>query len=341
MENNPTPVKEAEVTEAVQATPVKSRPRKKKGKKVLKLVLMLLLLGLVLFITNPSLLAFLPPQIADPVSQTVSNMFGDIGQLTTGIKLDWSVVFQLAVMILLLQVIRLICVALMGAMKPKTGRGKTLLNLSQSIFNYLITIVCIFWGMSILGVDLATLFASLGILALVIGFGAESLIADMITGLFMIFENEYNVGDIIELGGYRGTVTSIGIRTTCVTDAGGNVKVINNSDMRNIINLSSQASFAICDFPIPYETKIADAEATLEKVLTQVQEKYPETFPTKPMYKGVQKLDSSAVVLRVVAAVAESDRFSAARLLNRELKEGMEELGISCPYNQIVVHKAD
>ena len=341
MEHNPTPVKEENVTEAVQVKPVKNRSRKKSGKKVLKLVLMLLLLLVVLFISNPSLTALLPAQIAGPVTEAVSNMFGDVGQVSSVIKLDWIIVFQLVVMILLLQIIHTVCVAIMRAVKPKAGRSKTILNLAQSGFNYLIIIVGIFWGMSILGVDLATLFASLGILALVIGFGAESLIADMITGLFMIFEHEYNVGDIIELGGYRGTVTSIGIRTTCVTDAGGNVKVINNSDMRNIINLSSQSSFAICDFPIPYETKIADAEEALDKVLAKVQEKYPEIFPTKPAYKGVQALDSSAVVLRVVASVAESDRFSAARLLNRELKEGMEELGISCPYSQIVVHKAD
>ena len=341
MENNPTPVKEEKVTEEVQVEPAKTRSRKKGGKKVVKLVLMLLLLVAVLFVRNPSLLSLLPENLSAPLSDAMSKLFGEAEQISSVIKLDWIVVFQLVVMILLLQIIRTICVAVMGAIKPKAGRSKTILNLAQSSFNYLIIIVGIFWGMSILGVDLATLFASLGILALVIGFGAESLIADMITGLFMIFENEYNVGDIIELGGYRGTVTSIGIRTTCVTDAGGNVKVINNSDMRNIINLSSQSSFAICDFPIPYEIKIADAEKALDKVLTRVQEKYPEIFPTKPEYKGVQALDASAVTLRVVAAVAESDRFSAARLLNRELKEGMEELGISCPYNQIVVHKAD
>lgn len=341
MDNNPTPVKEEQVTEEVQVKPVKTRSRKKGGKKVVKLVLMLLLLVAVLFVSNPSLLSLLPENLSAPLSDAMSKLFGEAEQISSVIKLDWIVVFQLVVMILLLQIIRTICVAVMGAIKPKAGRSKTILNLAQSGFNYLTIIVGIFWGMSILGVDLATLFASLGILALVIGFGAESLIADMITGLFMIFENEYNVGDIIELGGYRGTVTSIGIRTTCVTDAGGNVKVINNSDMRNIVNLSSQSSFAICDFPIPYEIKIADAEKALDKVLTRVQEKYPEIFPTKPEYKGVQALDASAVTLRVVAAVAESDRFSAARLLNRELKEGMEELGISCPYNQIVVHKAD
>lgn len=338
MENTTTPVKKEKVSIIKRVKAFANRFQKEDKKKLLKLLLMLLA---VLFITNPSIIPFLPASVTGPVTDAMSNMFGNVGQISSVIKLDWIVLFQLVVMILLLQIIRVICVALLETMKPKTSRGKTILNLVLSSFNYLIVIIGIFWTLSILGVDLATLFASLGILALVVGFGAESLIADMITGLFMIFENEYNVGDIIELGGYRGTVTSIGIRTTCVTDTGGNVKVFNNSDMRNIINLSSNASYAVCDFPIPYETKIADAEKALDKVLTTVQEKFPETFPTKPVYKGVQALDSSAVTLRITAAVAESDRFLAARLLNRELKEGMEALGISCPYSQIVVHKAD
>ena len=341
MENNTAPVKEEKATEEVQVKPEEKRVRKKSGKKVLKLLLLLLLLLAVLFVTNPTMIALLPETISAPLMAAVNDMFGDVEPISAVIEFDWVIVFQLVVIILVLQIVRMACAALFGALKPKSNRGKTMQNLTSSVINYLIVIVGIFWVMSVLGVDLATLFASLGILALVIGFGAESLIADMITGLFMIFENEYNVGDIIELGGYRGTVTNIGIRTTCVTDAGGNVKVINNSDMRNIVNLSSNASFAICDFPIPYEVKIADAEKALDKVLTKVQEKYPEVFSVKPAYKGVQMLDSSAVLLRVVASVAESDRFTAARLLNRELKEGMEELGISCPFSQIVVHKAD
>lgn len=74
--------------------------------------------------------------------------------------------------------------------------------------------------------------ASVGVLALIVGFSAESLIADMVTGLFMLFENQYNVGDIVEVGGFRGTVTCIGLRTTCITDSSDNIKIVNNSDMQ-------------------------------------------------------------------------------------------------------------
>lgn len=87
-------------------------------------------------------------------------------------------------------------------------------------------------GLTILGVNMTTIIASVGVLALIVGFSAESLIADVVTGTFMLLENQYNVGDIVEVNGFRGTVTSIGIRTTCITDTGDNVKIINNSEMK-------------------------------------------------------------------------------------------------------------
>lgn len=311
---------------------------KDERKKLLRLVILLVA---VLFVTNPGLIPFLPQDIKNTLTGTITSMFGNVTDVASVVPLNWVALFKLVVMVIVLQIASIVCSSLLESVNPKSNRGKTIKHLLLSGFNYLIGCVGIFWALSILGVDLATLFASLGILALIVGFGAESLIADMVTGLFMIFENEYNVGDIIEMSGYRGTVTSIGIRTTCVTDAGGNVKVFNNSDMRNIVNLSSQGSIAVCDFAIPYEVKIADAEKALEKVLAEVQAANPEVFAEMPQYCGVQLLGDSAVTLRVTANVAEADRFTAARLLNRGLKEGMERLGITCPYNQIVVHRAD
>ena len=307
-------------------------------KKLLRLVILLVA---VLFVTNPGMIPFLSQDIKNTLTNTITGMFGNVSGVSDMISLNWVVLFKLVVMVIVLQIANIVCGSLLEAVNPKSNRGKTIKHLALSCFKYMVGLVGIFWALAILGVDLATLFASLGILALIVGFGAESLIADMVTGLFMIFENEYNVGDIIEISGYRGTVTSIGIRTTCVTDGGGNVKVFNNSDMRNIVNLSSMISNAVCDFDIPYEMKIADAEKALAQVLVEIQKENPEVFAEVPKYAGVQLLGANAVTLRVTADVKESDRFKAARLLNRGLKEGMERMGITSPYNQIVVHKAD
>lgn len=306
-----------------------------------RLIRLIIVLALILIVTNPALIPFLPETVEAKLSGVVQGIFGNVQDVSKVLPLNWVVIFKLVIMALTIQIIKLVGTALLAAMTPKTNRGKTLHNLVLSGINYLVGFLSIFWTLSILGVDLATLFASLGILALIVGFGAESLIADMVTGLFMIFENEYNVGDIVEVDGFRGTVTGIGIRTTSITNGGGNVKIFNNSDMRNIINQSARGSVAICDFSIPYETKIEDAEAKLKVVLEKIQKENPEVFVNAPTYSGVQELGASAVVLRVTASVDEGNRFNAARLLNRGLKIGMEELGISCPYNQLVVHKGE
>lgn len=137
-----------------------------------------------------------------------------------GVKLLIMVVCILLLENLLLFVLQLV--------KPKKHRTGSVLSLICSLIKYAAFIAVICFGLTILGVNITTIIASIGILALIVGFSAESLIADIVTGTFMLLENQYNVGDIVEVNGFRGVVTSIGIRTTCITDSGDNVKIINN-----------------------------------------------------------------------------------------------------------------
>ena len=97
-------------------------------------------------------------------------------------------------------------------------------------------IIGVVWGLAILGVNTTAVLAGIGIVGLILGFGAQSLIEDIITGAFIIFEGQYVNGDIIILDDFRGTVRNIGVRTTTIEDAGGNLKVVNNSDIRNFQN---------------------------------------------------------------------------------------------------------
>lgn len=187
----------------------------------------------------------------------------------------------------------------------------------------------------------STIFASVGVLALVIGFGAESLVADVVTGVFLVFENQFNVGDIIEVGGFRGTVEQIGIRTTYIRDAGDNIKIINNSDLRNILNRSAAQSWAKTDVAVSYNEDLERVEKVLAELLPKICAKYPEVFPNDPVYSGVQELADSGVVLRIAAIVREQDIYKAPRLLNRELKLGFDRAGIEIPFPQVVVHRAE
>ena len=158
----------------------------------------------------------------------------------------------------------------LGLIKPANNRGKTLLALTKNIIRYAVIIASICIILTMFNVDVVTILAGLGIVALIIGFGAESLIADVVTGMFILIDNQYNIGDIIEVAGFRGTVTDISVRTTVLTDPGGNVKIINNSDMTNILNRSDNSSRALADFPIPYETDLEALEAKIPELLKSI-----------------------------------------------------------------------
>ena len=231
----------------------------------------------------------------------------------------------------------LVCFVL-GLIHPKSHRARTILTLLNSLLRYAAALVILCWGLSILGVDVSVIVASVGVVALVVGFGVESLIADVVTGTFILFENQYNVGDIVEVGGFRGTVKSIGIRTTSIEDAGGNVKIINNSEMKNILNRSDHTSRAVCDIDIPYETDLEALEERIPALLEEIYRQNAGILKSVPAYLGVEKLGASSVVLRFVAEVAEKDLFAAGRVLNRSLWLGLRRLGVECPFQQLDVH---
>ena len=189
-----------------------------------------------------------------------------------------------------------------------------------------------------LGVNTGAILASLGVLGLIIGFGTQSLIEDVITGLFIIFEGQFHVGDIVSIDDFRGTVTSIGVRTTQLTDAGGNIKIVNNSDIRTMTNLSEVTSAAVVDVGISYGADLKQAEDVVNELL-KLPEMYPDVFVSAPTYDGVQALSASSVDLRIVAKVDETQLYRAQRLMNRELKLALDDAGIEIPFQQVVVHQ--
>ena len=186
--------------------------------------------------------------------------------------------------------------------------------------------------------NVSTIVASVGIIALIVGFSAESLIADVVTGAFMIFENQYNVGDIVEVDGFRGKVTNIGIRTTSITDTGDNVKIINNSAMRNILNRSDKLSRSVSDISIPYETDIEELEKQIPELVKSMYENHKDVMQDIPKYLGIQQLADSSIVLRFVVDVKEKDIFSCTRIMNHDLLLGLRKLGVECPFPQMDVH---
>ena len=227
---------------------------------------------------------------------------------------------------------------LLSLIKPKERKGLTLISLFSSLLHYVAALVILCWGLSILGVNVNAIVASVGIVALIVGFGAESLVADLVTGIFLFFENQYNVGDIVEVNGFRGTVKDIGIRTTSIMDMGENIKIINNSEMKNILNRSDNISRAVSDIAIPYETDLETLEAKIPELMQAIYAQRADVMLAAPQYLGVQQLADSSVVLRFVVEVAEKDIYAGARILNRDLWLGFRKLGVECPFPQVDVH---
>ena len=199
-------------------------------------------------------------------------------------------------------------------------RNMTAAKMINSFIKYVVAILAVLSVLSVLGVDTATLVASAGIVTLVVGLGAQSLIADVVAGLFTVFEGEYGVGDIVVIEGWRGEIEEIGIRSTRLVDAGGNVKIINNSEIVSVVNQTQNYSVVTTIISIEYSESL--------------------TIVNGPFYKGVTALGPSSVDLMFMSDCDENDYFVVQRAMNRELKLLFDENGINIPYQQVVVHQA-
>ena len=194
----------------------------------------------------------------------------------------------------------------------KGHRSETIGKLLSSFIRYLSFIVAFFLILSAWGVETPTLLAGAGIIGLALSFGAQSLIEDIFAGLFIIFEKQFVVGDIIQINDMRGTVTEIGIRITKVEDLNGDVLIINNSDIRGAINTSSSLSIAICDVSIEYGADLEKIEEILKHHLPDIKKEVP-LIKEGPFYLGVDQLADSSLVIRVIAKTEEINRHKVRR----------------------------
>ena len=302
----------------------------KTAKSIIGIIIAIILIVLLL---NPGWL-FGSGQTAAVMSELESRHFLLERSGTITLAHILTLVLAICVVWLIYTVIKL----LLRLIGKRGGRAETVTQLITGVLKYLAVIVAVIWGLSILGVNTAAVLAGVGIIGLIIGFGAQSLIEDIVTGLFIIFEGQYTIGDIIILDDFRGIVRSIGVRTTVIEDNGGNLKIVNNSDIRNLQNRSRNASLAICNVSVSYKTDMKKLEAVLREGLPPMLSAHRDLYLSAPRYLGVQELGDSGVALRIVADVREEDVFIGQRQLNRDIKVLFDEKGIEIPFPQVVVH---
>ena len=221
---------------------------------------------------------------------------------------------------------------------PLLKKTKGLLTILISVLKYAALLVWVFFVLSSFGVDTTVILAGIGIVSLIVGLAIQPLLADIIAGLFIVFEGVFNVGDIIVADGFRGTVKEIGMRHTQIEDAGGNIKVVNNSDIRALVNMTNQLSIAAVDMAIEYGESLERVEAILEENLPKIKEAIPEIVEG-PYYKGVSALADSSVNLKFIAKCDEANKYQVERDMNRQFKLLFDKHNINIPFPQVVVNK--
>ncbi|MCH5148832.1 MAG: mechanosensitive ion channel family protein [Clostridiales bacterium] len=218
----------------------------------------------------------------------------------------------------------------------KSKRSITVSRLVCNLIRWVAVIVVIIGVLAAWDVDTTALITGAGVLTLVVGLGMQSLIADIVAGLFIVFENEFNVGDIITVNDFRGEVIEMGIRTTKLK-ALGNIKIFNNSDIREILNQTVELSTAKSLIDIEYGENIPKVEEIIKAKLPELT---IEGAVEPVSYDGVNALGASGVTLQFTTKCYEGDIYSVQRKLNAALKNMFDENGIGIPFNQIVVHTA-
>ena len=258
------------------------------------------------------------------------NIFGTAAEVNIAIRVISYIIFFLGASWVVRFTLRLLARPL--------KKGKAIVDILCSLIKYAAVIVLVFFILKTFNVDTTAILAGIGILGLIVGLGAQPLIADIIAGLFIVFEKVFDVGDIIVVDGFRGTVKDIGIRTTRIEDTGGNIKIINNADLKTVINMTNQLSLAICEIGIEYGESLERVEAILKANMDAVKEAIPD-IKEGPFYKGVAELGESSVVIRFVANCEEDARYQVERDMNRQFKLIFDKNNINIPFPQVVVNQ--
>ena len=237
----------------------------------------------------------------------------------------------------ILYTISTIIVVVLRKSFTKTQRAVTVSRLICNLINWLSAIIAVILVLTYFGVDTTAIITGAGVLTLVVGLGMQSLISDIVAGLFIVFENEFNVGDIVTIDGFRGEVVSIGIRTTKLK-AAGNVKIYNNSEIKGVLNQTTEPSLVKTLIDVEYGERLPEIEKVIK---AHVGELNITGAVDKVSYDGVAALGASGVTLQFTCHCHESDIFAASRSLNGAVKNMFDEYGIGIPFPQVVVHNGD
>ena len=222
--------------------------------------------------------------------------------------------------------------------KVDKRRAKTLCSLINNILKYLILTFCVLAILEVYNISTKGIVTSLGAIGIVAGLAFQDTLRDFLAGFSLIFENAYAVGDTVTIGGFKGKVISLGLKTTKLQALNGDIKVISNSKIDFVINHTLDDTYEFIDIPVAYEEEIEKVEKVLNTVI-QDELKNNELIIDADLL-GLEALDSSSVNFRIMVKIKHLDKYKVKRQILRHVKKEFDSNNITIPYNQVVIHNA-
>ncbi|MCA1056606.1 mechanosensitive ion channel family protein [Rossellomorea aquimaris] len=221
------------------------------------------------------------------------------------------------------------------------GRAQTLLSLSKNIVGYVLIFIFFVTILQIFGIQVTAILAGAGIVGLAVGFGAQGLVSDVVTGFFILLEKQVDVGDYVTTGSFSGIVEEVGLRTTHIRGFDGTLHYVPNREITSISNHSRGNMRALVDIGISYDDDIDKAIAVLQQVCDKIAQE-DENIIDGPNVIGVQTLGASDVVLRVIGKTKNMEQWGVERKLRKALKEALDQNGIEIPFpHQVYIEKKE
>jgi len=226
------------------------------------------------------------------------------------------------------------------AIRITKRREDTLRKLIENALVYVVYSIVILMILDTVGIPIATLLAGAGVIGLAIGFGAQSLVQDVISGFFIVFEDQFAVGDYVFISDVEGEVEEIGLRTTKIKDWTGERYVIPNGNISQVTNYSIHNGTPVVDVNIPYENDVYNAQEIIESINKKV---FNETdmFMTEPEIIGVQSLDVSHYIIRIISETSPGNQWAAERYLRGEIQSGLYNRGVDIPAPRLVMYSQE
>jgi small conductance mechanosensitive channel len=237
-----------------------------------------------------------------------------------------------------------------GTTARATQRAKTMGDVLGSVFTGIIWTIAALVALGEIGIDLAPLIAGAGVLGVALGFGAQSLVRDFLSGFFMLAEDQYGVGDVIDVGsvvgsdhGVSGTVEGVSLRTTRIRDVEGIVWHVPNGEIKRVGNKSQQWSRALLDIEVAYDTDIPEATRVIKETADGMwhDDQWHESILAEPEVWGVEAIGASSVKIRLVVQTLPLEQWRVARELRARIKQAFDAAGIQTPRETITYHRGD